>query len=83
MGQAGWLAAAQHNWMNDESIFVNEAGSNQASSEFGAPMCQDEIARLSLQPDDFLREITARHCGSSPGLQDCCARCGARPSVLG
>jgi hypothetical protein len=65
--------------MNDQSIFVNEAGGDQASGESGASMCQDEIARLFLQSDDFLREIAAGYCGFSPGPQDRCRRCDACP----
>ena len=56
--------------MNDQSIFVNEAGGNKALGEPGASMHKDEIARLFLQSEDFLREIAACHRGFSPGLQD-------------
>jgi hypothetical protein len=48
------LASAQRNRMNDQSIFVNEAGGNEALGEPSASMRKDEIARLFLQSEDFI-----------------------------
>jgi hypothetical protein len=36
--------------MNDQSIFVNETGGDEALGEPGASMRKDEIARLFLYP---------------------------------
>src|ERR1700757_299548 len=78
------LALAQYNRMNDQSIFVNEAGRNEALGEPSASMRKDEIARLLLQAENFLREIAACHRGLSPGLQDCRWRrdAGSLPNAI-
>lgn len=74
------MALAQYNRMNAQSIFVNEAGGNEALGEPSASMRKDEIARLFLQSENFLREIAACHRGFSPGLQDRrCRRDAAAP----
>jgi len=64
------LALAQYDRMNAQSIFVNKAGGNEALGEPSASMRKNEIARLFLQSENFLREITACHRGFSPGPQE-------------
>jgi hypothetical protein len=44
--------------MNDQAIFVDETGGNEALSEPGPAMGEDELARLFFQSSDFLGEIT-------------------------
>jgi len=73
------LAPAQRNRMNDQPIFVDQTGGNEALSEPSAAMRKDEFARLAFQSNDFLREITACHHGFSPGLQDRRCRRDALP----
>jgi ribosomal protein S14 len=68
--------------MNAQSIFVNEAGGNEALGEPNASMRKDEIAWLFLHSENFLREIAACHRGFGPGLQDRRCRRDARPLGL-